>query len=144
MTISELAKQCGIGVQAVRYYERRSLLPDPRSGGVGYRDYSDEDVRRVRFIKEAQGLGFTLKEITDLLALRVSRSTTCANVREKAQDKIEDIEEKIRTLQGFKRALGRLVAQCAGSGPKTACPILDALETNTTNRPKKKAPRRKR
>ncbi|MCA9645457.1 MAG: MerR family transcriptional regulator, partial [Myxococcales bacterium] len=72
MTIGELAKMCGVGVETIRYYERRGLIPDPRPRKVGYREFSNDDVRRVRFVKQAQGLGFTLKEIAELLALRVS------------------------------------------------------------------------
>lgn len=144
MTIGELARACGVGVETIRFYERRGLLADPRKQGVGYRDYSEAEVRRVRFIKQAQGLGFTLKEITELLALRVSSSTTCADVRAKARAKIEDIEEKIEALQAFRAALDRLVSQCAGSGPVSDCPILDALEDDdSTDAPSRSTKRRR-
>ena len=128
MTIGELAKACGVGVETIRYYERRGLIPDPRPGKKGYREFSDDDARRVQFIKQSQGLGFTLKEIAELLALRVSSETTCDDVRGLAEAKLEDIEEKLRTLRSFKRALGKLVDQCSRSGPKGHCPILDALD----------------
>lgn len=128
MTIGELAKACGVGVETIRYYERRGLIPDPRPGKKGYREFSDRDVRRVQFIKQSQGLGFTLKEISELLALRISPDTTCDDVRELAEVKLEDIEEKLRTLRSFKRALGKLVDQCGRSGPAGQCPILDALD----------------
>jgi len=127
MTIGGLARACGVGVETIRYYERRGLIPDPRPRGVGQREFTDEDVRRVRFIKQAQGLGFTLKEIADLLALRVSRQTPCGDVRELAQAKLKDIDEKLRTLRSFKRALERLVDECERSGPTGSCPIIDAL-----------------
>lgn len=128
VTISELAKACGVGVETVRYYERRGLLPDPRPRKVGYRDFDADDVRRLSFIKQAQALGFTLKEVEELLALRVSRTTTCSDVRALAEAKLEDIDEKLRTLRSFKRALGRLVEQCGDTDLQSHCPILDALE----------------
>jgi len=90
-----------VGVETIRYYERRGLIPGPRPRGVGYREFTDEDARRVRFIKQAQGLGFTLKEIADLLALRVSRQPPCDDVRELAEAKLKDIEEELRTLRSF-------------------------------------------
>ena len=140
MTIGELAKACGVGVETIRYYERRGLIPDPRPGKKGYREFSDDDARRVQFIKQAQGLGFTLKEIAELLALRVSSDTTCDDVRGLAQAKLEDIEEKLRTLRSFKRALGKLVDQCGRSGPDGQCPILDALD-DPKRKPKKRTRR---
>lgn len=140
MTIGELAKACGVGVETIRYYERRGLIPDPRPGKRGYREFSDDDARRVQFVKQAQGLGFTLKEIAELLALRVSSDTTCDDVRGLAEAKLEDIEEKLRTLRSFKRALGKLVDQCGRSGPDGQCPILDALD-DPKRKPKKRARR---
>lgn len=139
MTIGELAKACGVGVETIRYYERRGLIPDPRPGKKGYRDFSDDDARRVQFVKQAQGLGFTLKEIAELLALRVSSEATCDDVRRLAEAKLADIEEKLRTLRSFKRALGKLVDECGRSGPEGDCPILDALDDP---KPKKRARRR--
>lgn len=129
MTIGELAKACGVGVETLRFYERSGLIADPRKKGVGYRDYPPTVVRRVKFIKQAQALGFTLKEIADLLAIRISPTTTCADVRAKAQGKILDIQEKVRILRSFEAALEQLVSQCSGSGPASDCPILDAIET---------------
>ena len=129
MTIGQLAKACEVGVETIRYYERRGLLPDPRKRGVGRRDYSDHDLQRLRFIRKAQRLGFTLKEISELLALRVARGSTCADVRTKARAKVRDIDERVATLLTFKAALQRLVSRCRGSGPVSDCPILDALQT---------------
>lgn len=134
MTIGELARACGVRVETIRYYERRGLIPDPRPRGVGYREFSEEDTRRVHFIKQAQGLGFTLKEIAELLALRVSRRTPCGEVRDLAEAKLADIEEKLRALRSFKRALERLVDQCQRSGPTGGCPILDALDEPSTRK----------
>lgn len=128
MTIRELANACGVGVETIRHYERRGLIPDPRPGKTGYREFSDDDARRVHFVKQAQGLGFTLKEISELLALRVPRETSCNDVRDLAEAKLVDIEEKLLTLRSFKRALGKLLDQCGQSGPKGHCPIFDALD----------------
>lgn len=128
MTIGELARACGVGVETIRYYERRRLLVDPRPRRVGFRDFSDDDVRRVAFVKQAQGLGFTLKEIAELLALQVSGATSCSDVRKLAEAKLADIDEKLRTLRSFKQALTRLMQQCARGGPRGPCAIVDALE----------------
>lgn len=133
VTISELAKACNVGVETVRYYERRGLLPDPRPRKVGYRDFDPDDVRRLNFVKQAQALGFTLKEIGELLALRVSGKTTCSEVRELAEAKLKDVDEKLRTLRSFKRALGRLVEQCEDTGLRSHCPILDALDERSSD-----------
>jgi len=131
MTIGQLAKACGVGVETIRFYERQGLLTDPRKRGVGYRDYPDEAVRRVRFVKQAQALGFTLKEIADLLDLRVSPETTCADVRAKARARVLDVQDKIATLRTFEAALQRLVSQCSGTGPVSDCPILDAIDADS-------------
>ena len=144
MTIGELAKACGVGVETIRFYERSGLIADPRQNGVGYRDYAATVVRRVKFIKQAQTLGFTLKEIADLLAIRVSPTTTCADVRAKAQGKILDIQEKVRVLRSFEAALEQLVSQCSGSGPASDCPILDAIETASNNTAPNEGAQRKR
>ena len=124
----EFAKQSGVGFETIRYYERRGLLPKAQRSTGGYRLYSEQDVRRVKFIKRAQDLGFTLKEVTDLLTLRVSKTTTCSDVMARAQTKLDDIDEKIKDLQEMKSALSSLLDQCSGKGPATECPILDSLE----------------
>lgn len=134
MTIGELAKLCGVGVETIRFYERRGLLTDPRKGGVGYREYGDEHARKIKFIKQAQELGFTLKEIEELHDLRSSTDATCEDVRLKAQRKVDEIDQKIRTLQALKKALTPLLTECMGSreqGPDE-CPILEAIENPET------------
>lgn len=130
MKISELASRCCVNVQTVRYYERRELLPDPRQGVDGYRDYDEADVERLRFVKEAQALGFTLKEIAELLALRAGRGTA-RDVRERAREKLEGVRQKIDALRALERNLVRLVAGCSGNGPTSACPIINRLERST-------------
>ena len=130
LTIGQLAKRAGIGVETVRFYEREGLLEEPNRRPSGYRQYDEGVVARLRFIRRAKELGFTLKEIKELLSLKIDPSTTCADVKERAETKIEDIESKIRTLQRMKRALVKVTNSCAGSGPTSECPILDAMETN--------------
>ena len=129
VTIGQLAKYAGVHVETVRYYERRGLIPEPPRRWSGYRQYSRDDITRLRFIKRAQELGFSLQEISALLALRVDPATSCSDVKKRAEVKIADVETKIQTLERMKKALKKLVASCSGRGPTSACPILEALET---------------
>jgi MerR family copper efflux transcriptional regulator len=129
LTTGKLATEGGVNLETVRYYERRGLLPKPPRTPAGYRTFDAEAVRRLRFIKQAQALGFSLREIRELLALRVDPRTSCGDVRRRAEAKIADIEGKLRALRAMKRALVRLTATCAkGSAPVSACPILESLE----------------
>jgi Hg(II)-responsive transcriptional regulator len=128
MTSGKLARAAGVKVETLRYYERMGLLPEPARRPSGYRQYTAEDLAAVRFIKRAQGLGFSLREIADLLALRVDAETSCAEVRERAEAKLADVEAKIADLDRIRGALARLVQACTGAGPSGHCPILDALE----------------
>ena len=129
LTIGQLAKKAQVNIETVRYYERRGLLPEPPRKESGYRQYSENDVSRLLFIKRAQTLGFTLKEILELLNLRVDPDTTCGDVKRRAEAKIGDIEQKILALQKMKKALAKLAATCRGGGPTRECPILEALST---------------
>ena len=124
----ELANRGGVNLETVRYYERRGLLPKPPRTPAGYRTFDADAVSRLRFIKQAQALGFSLKEIKELLALRLDPRASCADVRRRAEAKIADIDGKLRALRAIKRALVRLTAACAGRGPVSACPILESLE----------------
>ena len=124
----ELANRGGVNLETVRYYERRGLLPKPPRTLAGYRAFDAGAVRRLRFIKQAQALGFSLKEIKALLALRLDPRASCADVRRRAEAKIADIDAKLRALRAMKRALVHLTAACAGRGPVSACPILESLE----------------
>ena len=128
LTIGQLARQAGVGVETVRFYEREGLIADPPRRASGYRQYPADAVRRVRFIRHAKGLGFTLKEIAELLYLRVAPDSTCADVRQRANDKIADIEQRIESLARMKAALERLASRCRGRGPTTDCPILEDLD----------------
>ena len=127
ITTSELAKRGGVNLETIRYYERTGLLPKPPRSGAGYRQFSPESVRRVRFIKRAQDLGFSLKEIKELLALRIAPGSTRADVRKRAVAKIADIEGKVQHLRAMKKTLVRLSETCCGSGPASECPILESL-----------------
>ncbi len=132
LTVSQLAKQAGVNAQTIRYYEREGLLPRPPRTPGGYRAFPPESAARVRFIKHAQSLGFTLKEIEELLELRVDPSMTCADVRGKAQKKIADMDQKIASLRRMKSALVRLSAACSRRGTIERCPILQSLDEETS------------
>ena len=110
LTIGQLGKRADVGVETVRFYERRGLLAEPDRRPSGYRQYDEEVVDRLRFIKRAKELGFTLNEIKDLLSLRIDPSMTCADVKNRAEEKIGDIQAKIRTLQRMKKGVARFPA----------------------------------
>ena len=126
MWITETAREAGVNAQTLRYYERRGLLPRPPRRGSGYREYSDDAVRIVRFIKRAQELGFSLDEVDALIRLRGVRRGERHRVRAIAERKIEEIDRKIAHLQSMRGALDRLVTSCHRGGP-AECPIIDAL-----------------
>jgi MerR family mercuric resistance operon transcriptional regulator len=128
LTIGHLAKDAGVNVETVRYYERRGLLPSPPRSVSGYRLFLTEALRRLRFIRRAQELGFSLGEIRELLLLRVSRATTSGNIRARAASKIADIEAKIKTLDSMKKTLRKLTTVCDGCAPLAKCPILECLD----------------
>ncbi len=127
-TIGKVAKKVGIGVETIRFYERTGLLKEPQRNDSGYRQYPPEAIAKLSFIKKAKQLGFSLREIGELLALRQNRDATCADVRVQAEEKINNIELKIRDLTRMKEALTKLTCQCFGRGPVSECPILTALE----------------
>jgi MerR family transcriptional regulator, copper efflux regulator len=129
LTIGDVAEQAQVHSETLRYYERRGLVARPARSRSNYRLYPEETVRRVRFIKRAQALGFSLRDIKELLSLRADPNVDCADVRARAEAKMQDIDDKIASLSAMKAALSTLVAQCSGEGPLTACPILMSLET---------------
>lgn len=129
MTSGELAKQSGVNVETLRYYERDGILPQPERTEAGYRLYHDSDVQRVRFIKRAQDLGFSLKEIKELLVLKEDPDHSAADVKKMAEEKIEAIEEKIQMLQAIRESLQNLTASCPGASATVEdCPIIHCLE----------------
>jgi MerR family copper efflux transcriptional regulator len=128
LTSGQLAGKAQVSVETVRFYERKGLLPRPPRRESGYREYPPDAAARIQFIKRSKGLGFSLKEILELFSLRMDPDTTCGDVKKRADHKIADIEEKIRTLQEMKKALTKLVALCHGVGPTSQCPILELLD----------------
>ncbi|MFP5211652.1 MAG: heavy metal-responsive transcriptional regulator [Acidobacteriota bacterium] len=128
LTISQVAKQGGVNLQTIRYYERQGLLAPISRTEAGYRIYQKDTVRRLRFIKRAQELGFSLSEIKDLLYLRLDAHTTSADIRVRAQAKLADVEQKIRHLEAIQKSLSRLIKSCRGCGPAADCPILENLD----------------
>ena len=128
LTIGRLAQEAGVHVETVRYYERRRLLARPPEPASGYRIYPREAIRRIRFIKRAQQLGFSLREIGELLSLRAAPRSRCAQVQRRAERKITEIEAKVRSLGSMRTALGRLVLECSGEAEVSDCPLLDALD----------------
>ena len=126
-TISQVATAAAVNVQTIRYYERRGLFPTPRRTPAGYRQYTDDAVPRLRFIKHAQDLGFSLREIQELLGLRVRHGTACDAVERKTRQKIDVVQQRIRDLQRMKRTLARLAEACAARRPTDECPILEVL-----------------
>lgn len=129
LSIGAVAKRSGVGVETVRYYEREGLLTQPERKASGYRQYDNDVVRHLLFIRRAKQLGFTLKEIKSLLALRNTESATRADVRAQANEKLRDIDAKIRDLSNMRLALQTLVDSCHGHGAAKTCPILEALDT---------------
>jgi MerR family transcriptional regulator, copper efflux regulator len=127
LTSGQLAKKAGVGVETLRFYEREGLLEKPERSGSGYRQYTAEAVERVKFIRRAQLLGFQLKDIKELLALRDNPTARSGEVREKAAAKLADIAEKISDLEAIRAELTRLIEACDGTGPAAHCPIITAI-----------------
>jgi MerR family copper efflux transcriptional regulator len=127
MTVGVLAEQAGVKVDTIRYYERHGLLPKPPRTNSGYRTFTHASVERLKFIKQAQALGFTLNEVKQLLALRFGPGMTCTDVRNRAQAKLAEIQQKIDSLHAMKRALRQLVSACAAEGPASECSFLANL-----------------
>jgi len=129
MLINEIAKAAGVGVETIRFYERKGLIKQPtRPVGGGFRAYPQDALSRVRFIREAKELGFSLGEIAELLALRSDPKTDCRSVRKRALNKRNEVEDKIKKLKALQKTLTALIDGCPGKGPTTFCSILVALE----------------
>ncbi|WP_255208220.1 MULTISPECIES: MerR family transcriptional regulator [unclassified Myxococcus] len=126
LRISELARAAGVGIPTLRFYERRKLMPPPRRTQSGYREYTPEDVTRVRFIRRAQELGFTLREVAAILAMSDGRSPSPSEMETFAAAKLHAIDARVKDLQRMKRAIQKLLAQ-GGCPPDTACPVLASL-----------------
>lgn len=129
--IGEVARRASVNKETVRYYEKRKLIPKPDRRRSGYRIFTQRHIDQIKFIKRAQELGFTLSEIKELLELRMDEDTTCSEIKNEAQEKYQDVVEKIEDLQRIKNTLVDLIDSCAGEGPKGDCPILGAMEGET-------------
>jgi MerR family transcriptional regulator, copper efflux regulator len=125
---SDLARLAKVNLESLRYYEREGLLPTPARTASGYRQYDQADVKRVRFIKKTQALGFSLKEIRELLALRQNTHTNAADIRQVTLQKLHDIDNRVAELQRIRQALEQLISCCHGEGPTRDCPILHYLD----------------
>lgn len=129
LTVGRVARQAGVNLQTVLYYERRRLLSPARRSDSDYRLYAPETVRVILFIKNAQALGFTLDEIAKLLRLRVGSRSQCGPVKRQARARLALVQEKIAGLRAMERTLRRLLKTCAARGTTGSCPILDSLES---------------
>ena len=130
LTVGRTARMADVGIPTMRFYERAGLLPKAKRTAANYRLYPADAVTRIRFIRRAQHLGFTLKEIKALLGLRVSPKSSCSDVRQLAGEKITDVEARIRSLQKMRKALLRLAEQCDAGRGDSSCPLLEFLESD--------------
>lgn len=128
MKIGTVAKKTRIGIETIRFYEKEGLIAIPKRGPSGYREYGEDIESRLFFIRRAKDLGFSLKEIKELLSLKAKPKSKCESVKKKAVKKIEEVQEKISQLNAIKSALEGLVTSCLGELPSSDCPILDAFE----------------
>lgn len=126
-TIGTLARRVDVAVDTIRYYEREGLLPDPRRRASGYREYDEQAVERVRFIRRAKDLGFTLDEIRELLSLESDREKGVEGVRRRAKERMAELERRIAQMTEMRNDLARLIDACPGSGDPECCPILSSL-----------------
>jgi Hg(II)-responsive transcriptional regulator len=127
MMIGEVAARAGVPVATIRYYESRGLIPEAPRASSGYRQYGHDAAERLRFIKRAQELGFTLDDVQEILGLRVDDPATCPAVEAKTREKIEHVRRKIRDLQRIEDALERVAASCGDRRATVECPILESL-----------------
>lgn len=125
----QLAEIAKVNIETLRYYERRGLIPPPPRSAANYRRYPLDTLQRVRFVKHAQDLGFSLEEIRDLLSLRARRGAGARDMKQRAKEKIDQINRRIQTLERMRAVLQHLVSQCSGRGPMEECPIVQAMDT---------------
>ena len=136
MTIARAARAASVGVETIRFYERRGLIEQPpKPNGSGFRIYSEETVRRIRFIRQAQELGFSLREVGELLELRADPAADAADVHARAAAKLDEVKDKIQALRRIQSALEALIAACPGKGALGSCSIMETLIGASGNRP---------
>jgi len=131
VTIGALARAAGVGIDTVRFYERAGLMPQARRTAAGYRHYSAADRDRLRFIRRAKALGFSLEEIAELLRLSEGRGGR-AGIKALAERRLADLEQKLRELAALRDTLAHYAQRCSGHGPVEGCPIIEALVTPPT------------
>lgn len=134
LNIGQVAKETGVTVETVRFYEKQGLIAAPQRSDAGYRHYPLDTVKRVQFIKHAKEVGFTLKDIGELLALRQKPGASCADIKLRATQKIEEVDQKLRDLNRIRDALGRMILKCRGRGELSECPILEELDLGENER----------
>jgi Hg(II)-responsive transcriptional regulator len=126
LTIGRMAEQAGVGIDTVRFYERRGLLPEPRRTAAGYRLYGEDSINRIRFVRRAKRLGFTLDEIENLLKLQ-DQGGRKSEVKEITTRKLQQIDAKIADLSRMRTVLETLATECSGRGNVSSCPIIEAM-----------------
>lgn len=128
LSIGQLAKQTGLSAETIRFYERHGLITPPPRTDSNYRVYPEEEIPRLRFIKRAKALGFTLNEIKELIDIRHDPKATKADIKKRTEEKIAGIKEKVRDIENILKALEHLSSACDGHGPLDECPILEVLD----------------
>jgi len=132
MRIGEIAKRSGIGIETIRYYEREALLDEPQRRPSGYRQYDESTLERLAYIRRAKELGFTLSEIRELLELSFTSQTCCDHVWQRAAIKLNDIKDKIRSLQKMRRSLTTILERCKANGSTHECPLVHSTKRKRT------------
>lgn len=132
-TIGTAARRAGVSIHTIRYYEREGLLPPPRRRASGYRDYDEVAIDRIKFIRRAKALGFTLEDIRELLSLSVDHEKGVRSVKERAEARLAKLDQRIAELEQMRSGLQRLIADCPGRGDPADCPILHALNQDSTD-----------
>lgn len=127
-SIGALARVSGVAVDTIRYYEKEGLLAEARRTASGYRRFDQQALRQLQFIRQAKALGFSLDEIRDLLALSTDREAGVQGVQQRARQRLDEIDQRLRELQAVREALAELVAACPGEGAPENCPILMSLQ----------------
>lgn len=130
LTIGQVAKLAKVGIETIRFYEREGIIDEPPRRQSGYREYDPEIIRHLRFIKRAQELGFSLREISQLVAMRVNPKQDCSGVKRRAESKLDEIAGKIEDLKRMHKVLTAVTQACVASKPITDCPILDCFDHN--------------
>lgn len=128
LQIGEIAKLAGVNIQTLRYYERRNILKPSSKKVSGFRLYSEDAVKTIKFIKHAQELGFKLDEIKELINLRAPSIGRCERVQKRANEKLTDVKEKIKLLKNIERTLKKLITDCKNNKTSSNCPIIEGME----------------